>query len=280
MSNLKSKNELPKSGDRIPADKFFVSKMNVRVDEAFGDSDEDQALLKHLQWRDIVQPFIARPEGKGYGVVVGRRRFLAKKKSGAKEFEVGKDCWVREMTDEEGLDASLRENLALFRAELNPIARAKALANLIDTKLIGLRGIARLWRLPVSTLSEWLKVLELSPKMQEVTAAGLLFYTDALQVARMKLGTELQDKLAEILETDGYDAFKRELARMQAGKGKRGMPKGKYWIDRVVWDKRNLKEQKYYDVLTKVAEAKETTVPEYIKNFIIAHMDEISKEMA
>ena len=279
MLTQESKHELPKSGNRIPAAKFFVSKMNVRVEEAFGETDEDQALLKHLQWRDIVQPFIARLEGKGYGVVVGRRRFLAKKKSGVKEFEVGKDCWIREMKDEEALDASLRENLALFRAELNPIARAKALANLIDTKLIGLRGIARLWRIPVSTLSEWLKILELSPKMQEVTAKGLLYYTDALKVARMELGTELQDKLAEIIETYGYDAFKKELARLQTGKGKRGIPKGKYWIDRIVWDKRNLKEQKYYEVLAKVAESKETTVPEYIKNLIMAHIEEIAKEI-
>jgi len=280
MLTQESKLELPRRGDRIPADKFFVSKMNVRVAEAFGETDEDQALLQHLQWRDIVQPFIARPEGNDYGVFIGRRRFLAKKKSGVKEFEVGKDCWIREMTDEEALDASLRENLALFRAELNPIARAKALANLIDTKLIGLRGLARLWRLPVSTVSEWLKILELSHRMQEATANGLLFYTDALRVARMELGTELQDKLAEILETDGYDAFKKELARLQTGKGKRGIPKGKYWIGRIAWDKRNLKEQKYYEVLTKAAESNETTVPEYIKSFIIAHIDEIAKELA
>jgi ParB-like chromosome segregation protein Spo0J len=276
MLTRESKLELSRSGDCIPADKFFVSKMNVRVEEAFGDTDEDQALLKHLQWRDIVQPFIARPEGNRYGVVIGRRRFLAKKKSGVKEFDVGKDCWIREMIDEEALDASLRENLALFRAELNPIARAKALANLIGAKLIGLRGLARLWRLPVSTLSEWLKILELSPRMQAVTANGLLYYTDALKVARMELGTELQDKLAEFLEIDGYDAFRNELARLQTGKGKRGIPKGKYWIDRIVWDKRNLKEQKYYEILAKVVEAKETTVSEYIKNFIIAHIEEIA----
>lgn len=275
----KPKRKLPKCGDRIPADKFFVSKMNVRVGEAFGGTHEDQVLVRHLLWRDIVQPFIARPEGKGFGVVIGRRRFLAKKKGGNKNFEVGKDCWIREMTNEEALDASLRENLALFRAKLNPIARAKALAALIDTRLTGLRGLARLWRLPVSTLSEWLKILELSPKMKEATARDSLYYTDALKVARMKLGTELQDTLAEILETDGYDAFKKELARMQTGKGNRGIPKGVYWIDRIMWDKRNLKEQRYYAVLAKVAEAKETTVPEYIKNFIMTHIEDIAKEI-
>jgi len=279
MLTREPKYELPKRGDRIPANKCFVSKMNVRVDEAFGDTDEDQALLKHLQWRDIVQPFIARPEGEGYGVVIGRRRFLAKIESGVKEFEVGKDGWIREMTDEEALDASLRENLALFRAELNPIARAKALAHLIDTKLIGLRGLARLWRLPVSTLSEWLKILELSPRMQEATSNGFLCYTDALKVARMELGTELQDTLTEVLETDGCGAFKKELARLQTRKGKRGIPKGKYWIDRIAWDKRNLREQKYYEVLAKAAEAKETTVQEFIKNFIITHIEDIAREI-
>ena len=229
-----SKRELPKTGDRIPREKFFVSKMNARFGESFGDKPEDEALKTHLTWRDIVQPFIARPEDKkghwepgmdldlsvGYGVYLGRRRFLGKD---AKEFVVGKDCLIREVTDEEALDASLRENLELFRSTLNPVTKARKISELINSKVITLRGLARLWRIPVSTLSEWLQPNELSLKLQDAGLKDLIHLSDMVQVARLKLGTELQDKLAETVETQGYEAFKSEVARLQAGKGKRGI---------------------------------------------------------
>ena len=301
----KSERELPKSGDRIPPEKFFVSKMNVRINESFGETPEDEALTKHLTWRDIVQPFKARPEDenghwepgmdlslmKGYGVVIGGRRFQGKRKV-AKYFVVGKDCLIEEMTDAEALDASLLENLKLFRSELNPIARAKGLSQLIDMKLTGLkgglRGLARRWRIPASTLSEWLKPLELNLKMQEVTAKGLVHHTDAVQVARLELGTELQDKLAEIVETQGYDPFKSEVARLREGKGKRGIRAGVWDVDRVLWDRRNRKEMEHVKVVDRAAEKKgfvdeksgKVKRPEYIKDFIIRHIDDIAKEAA
>jgi len=34
--------ELPNFGVRIPSERFHVSKLNVRVDEAFGESEEDK----------------------------------------------------------------------------------------------------------------------------------------------------------------------------------------------------------------------------------------------
>jgi len=266
-----SKRALPQVGERIPANKFFVSKMNARVAEAFGETAEDEALTDHLTWRDIVQPFIARPEGKGYGVVIGRRRFLAKSKV-AKEFEIGKDCYIKEMSDEDALDASLRENLAMFRAELNPITRAKGINLLIQQKVTSLRGLARLWRVPVSTMSEWLAVLELSPEMQDVTGKGLIYFTDALKVARLKLGSELQGKLAELVETDGVDAFKKEVARLQEGRGKRGIPKGKYIILRTVFDRRYRPDMAVYEKLEKLAEAKDQKVDDYCKEVLRDHV--------
>lgn len=267
----KTVEELPKTGQRIPANKFFVSKMNVRVDEAFGNAEEDKALTQHLTWRNIVQPFIARPEGDGYGVVIGRRRFLAKMESKAKEFEVGKDCYIREMSDEEALDASLRENLALFRRGLNPIARAKAASKIINMKVSSLRSLARLWRIPASTLSDWLRVLELSEKMQKATAKGLVSYTDALNIARLELGVERQDELANLVENEGYDAFKSELNRLRGGKGKRGIPLGKYSIIRLTWDKRYPPDMEDLEKLEKLAKKAGKDVDEYSKDVLRQH---------
>ncbi|MFQ5999157.1 MAG: ParB/RepB/Spo0J family partition protein [Candidatus Bathyarchaeia archaeon] len=270
---------MPKVGDRIPVERFHVSEMNVRADELFGDAEEDKQLIAQLRRGRIVEPFKARPEGNGYGVVVGRRRFLAKKEAGAKYFVVGTDCLIEEMSDEEAQEASLIENLEILRKSMNPITRAEQLNEIISFSSGGLRGTARRLGISASTLSEWLKVLELTPKMQEAVAKGLLYYTDALMIARMKLGEALQDELAEVLETKGLEALKKELMKVTAGKMKRGIPTGVYRIDRVIWDKRNRTEMGYYEILMKAAEKKGMKVPEYIKDFMIKHIEEIAKEI-
>lgn len=274
-----AKMELPKVGDKIPIERFHVSKLNMRADEPFGDAEEDKLLIANLRYGKIVGPFKARLEGDNYGVYMGRRRFLAKKQLGSKQFVVGIDCLIDNVSDEEARVASLVENLDVLRKDPNPITRAHRLAEVIDASPGGLRGAAAQLGLAPSTLSEWLKVLELSPKMQKAVAEGQLMFTHALQVAKMELGKEKQDDLADVLQKDGLDAFQGELARIPTGKMKRGIPGGVYEVERVTWDKRNRKEMLYYEAVKKAAEAKNTKIPDYIKDFIIRHIDLVKKEI-
>ena len=269
------KKELSKARDRVPVERFHVSPLNVRVEEPFGEAEEDQRLIAQLRRGRIIEPFKARPEGDDYGVFVGRRRFLAKKKAGAKYFVVGVDCLVEDISDENAREASLIENLKMLRKEMNPITRAKALNEVISFSTVGLRGTARRLGVSASTLSEWLKVLELSPRMQEVLAKGLLFYTDALMVARMELGTDLQDELAEVLETEGPDAFKKELVRFSKGKMKRGVPKGVYMVLRTMFDKRYKPDVELYEKLTELAKTKDIKLDEYCKWVLAEHIKSV-----
>jgi len=141
-----------------------------------------------------------------------------------------------------------------------------------------LRGTARRLGIPASNLSEWLKILELSPKMQEAVARELMGYTEAMKLARMRLGVELQDKLAEVLENEGVEVFWKELSRLSTDKMKRGIPKGVYEIDRIMWDKRNREEMGCHEIVRKVARAKGMKTPDYIKDFVTRHIDEIKQE--
>ena len=276
-----SKPELPKIGDKIPREMFFVSDMNVRKGRPFGDSEADKNLIQDLRRAKDNKPvfaFKARPEGDGYGVYVGRRKLLALKML-RKEMVIGVHGVVDHVTDEEAISASWTENRTELQEEMDPISYAEGLQKVLSFSPLSLRKWAEAHNMSPSTVSERLRVLELSPKMQEVTANRKIFYYDALQIAKMKLGKELQDKLAELAETD-YDAFKAELKRRIAGKGKRGIPADRYWIDRLAWDKRNLKHKRCHDILAKVAEADGKTVPEYILGYIIERIDEIAKEVA
>jgi ParB family chromosome partitioning protein len=218
---------LPKMGDQIPVEAFHISRLNVRYGEPFGDSEEDKILISNLSQGRIIQPFKCRPEGAGYGVIFGGRRFQAKKEAGAKYFVVGVDCLIEEMSDQEAREASLVENL--FRRDVDPIARAKALNNVIKERGESLRSTALRWGVPVSNLSEWLKVLELTPSMQDALAKGEIDFTNGLKVARMNFDIETQDKLSEVLQTQGPQAFEKELENLKEATEptrKRGRPKG------------------------------------------------------
>lgn len=267
--------ELPKGGDSIPVQKFHVSPLNVRAEEPFGVTEEDQQLIAQLRRGKIIEPFKARPEGDGYGVFVGRRRFLAKKDVGTKSFVVGADCIIEDVSDEEAREASLIENLDILRKSMNPIARAEQLAEIIAFSPSGLRGTARRLGLPASTLSEWLKVLELSPRMQDVVRKELLGYTEAMKLARMKLGETLQDELAEVLENEGPEAFERELVRVSKGKKKRGVPKGVYIILRTTFDKRYKPDVELYEKLIELAKAKNMKLDEYCKRVLTEHVKSV-----
>jgi ParB-like chromosome segregation protein Spo0J len=267
--------ELVEVGDYIPVEKLHVSPFNVRAGEPFGEAEEDQWLAAQLRRGKIIEPFKARPEDDGYGVFVGRRRFLAKKRAGARFFVVGRDCLIEDVSGEDAKEASLIENLGILRKEMDAITRAKVLNEVISFSTLGLRGTARRLGISASTLSEWLKVLELGPRMQEVLAKGLLFYTDALMIARMKLGTDIQDELAEVLETEGPDALNKELARFSKGKMKRGVPKGVYIVLRTTFDKRYKPDVELYEKLTELAKAENMKLDEYCKWVLTEHLKSV-----
>jgi ParB/RepB/Spo0J family partition protein len=269
--DMLEKRELPKAGEKIPINRFFVSKTNMRVDDPFGESPEDKALIEHFKSTGIVQPFKARPEGYGYGVVVGRRRFLALKEAGVKELTVGQHVWIEEMSDEEAMDASLKENLEEFHKTPDPITRAKAISSYLERLPTGIRGLAKAWGIPHSTLSEYLKILELNPAMQEAVQKGTISFRDALAVARLGLEEKQQIELAKTAEKEGVDAFKRELARLMEGKGKRGIPAGVYIVVRSIFDKRS-EDIKYYEALQKLAQQNGLDIADYVKKVIIDHV--------
>jgi len=220
--------------------------MNIRHGEKFGILDQDKMLSQNLVKGTMVQPIRAKPEGEGFGVYIGRRRFFAKKRARAKFLIVGDEVLIKDLSDEEALDDSLRENLDTFRSKLNPIVRAKALKKLMKTKNMSIRDIANVWRIPPANIGDWIQVLKLSPRMQESVAKGNIFFTDALMLVRMNLLDEQQKELAELSDNSLQD-FKAELKRLLSHREKRGIPEGKYEIWRITFDKGNSADHERYE---------------------------------
>ena len=262
-------------GEIIPVEKFYVSQMNVRSEESFGKSEEDEKLISNLRQGKIVQPFIARPEGSKYGVFIGRRRFLAKKYLGVKNFVVGVDCLIKEISDRDARESSLVENLRILRKDMNPILRARKLNDLVFLENRGIRGTARSLGIAASTLSDWLRVLELEPEIQAAILNEKIFFSDALKIDRMKLSKSQQIKLAGVVEKEGMDAFKKELRRIISGKTKKGLPKGVYFVLRANFDKRSKTDLGHYEKLKKLAESKGMRFDECAKWIIAEYLNSI-----
>jgi ParB family chromosome partitioning protein len=257
--------ELPGFGERIPAARFHISTLNVRVNEPFGESEEDKLLIENLRRAKTVQPFKARPEGNGYGIYVGRRRFLAKCAVGAEAFVVGQDVLIDNASEDDAREASLVENLTVLREEMNPILRARKVQDLIDFNMAGLRAVARKLGLAPSTLSEWTKILQLTPPMQKAVEKGQIFYNDGLNVAKMKVGEFKEEELAVAADTGGRPGFIAEFEKLQTGRGRRGIPKGKYRVTRIMWEERDQEDMRDYQKLEERARAVNMTVDEFCK---------------
>ncbi len=151
--------------EMISLDKIVISSSNVRADEYFGD-DEDQELVKSIESLGVLQPIIVRQIGDMYELTAGRRRFLSAKESGLTEIP----CIIKDASGDEALDISLSENL--FRKDLDPVTLGRALKRRIDRSGISLREYARRIGKPASTLSDFIRMTDLSPDMQNEVHAG------------------------------------------------------------------------------------------------------------
>jgi len=253
----------------IPVEDIYVSPLNVRAEDDFGNCEEDKVLMNNIRRTDIKQLIVVRPDGNGkYEVIIGRRRFLALKDTVKEMPCIVRDDW----DDREAVKASLIENLGVLRKDLDPITRAKAIKKLLDMKPNVHGAMTRLARelgIPKQTLSDFLKVLDLTPEMQEKVATGTVTFRDALKVARA-LSEQEQKALAEEAEK-GSEAFKSALERMLEGKGKRGAPPGLLAV-RVIFDPESMEERTYFEKLRHYCESKGMKVSEYVKNLLIEHV--------
>lgn len=244
----------------IPIDKIRVSDLNIRAEDAFGD-EEDQGLVENISSLGILQPIIVRPVGDMYEVDVGRRRFLSARQIGLKEVP----CIVREASEEEAMDASLSENV--FRKGVDPVTLGRALKLRLEKGDVGLNEYSRMIGKPKSTLSEWLRMNDLSPAMQNEVQSGNIPFIYALKVARMELPPEEENILAEESRTSGFEVFKNALDRISEDREKRGAPKG-LLIVRINFGP----ESQDYEALKRLADAQGIDLSDYCMKILADHI--------
>lgn len=245
--------------EMIPLDRISISAFNVRANEPFGD-EEDQELMENIASFGVLQPIIVRTVGDMYELTAGRRRFLSARESGLTEIP----CIIKDVYDDEASDISLSENI--FRKDLDPVTIGRALKRRIDRSGISLREYARRIGMPVSTMSEFLRMIDLSPDMQNEVQSGTVTFREALKVARMNLPPEKEMTLAREAREGGSDSFKKTLDRIASEQEKRGAPKG-LLIVRISWGQ----ESPEYSALKQFAESEGIDLSEYCQKILTKH---------
>ena len=132
------------------------------------DEESIEELANSIKEYGVIQPIIVTKQNDYYQIVAGERRWRASKKAGLSEIP----AIVREYDKQKNSEIALIENIQ--RKDLNPIEKAMAIRELLDTydltqqKLADKLGISR------SGLANTVRILNLSPKVIELVKEGKL----------------------------------------------------------------------------------------------------------
>jgi len=128
--------------------------------------DSIDELSRSIKESGVLQPIIVSPEGDGYRIIVGERRWRAAQRIGLKKIPV----LIRTMSNEKQLEASLVENL--HREDLNPLEIALAYQKLIQKLDHTQEEIAQKVGKDRSSVTNYLRLLRLPQEIQDCLGEG------------------------------------------------------------------------------------------------------------
>jgi len=125
-------------------------------------------LKDSIKEKGVIQPAIVRPNGEGYELIAGERRFRAVKELGYDEIPV----IVKNVSDADSLELSLIENIQ--REELNPVEEANAYMDLLKKFNFSQEEISKAVGKDKSTISNTLRLLTLPKLIQDYVSEDLI----------------------------------------------------------------------------------------------------------
>ena len=164
----------------------------------------DGALLDELASsiaaRGMIQPIVVRPNGHGFQIVAGERRWRAAQRARLHEVPVV----VRDLTDAETLEIALVENIQ--RQDLNAIEEAQAYQKLSDEFGHTQEALAQIVHKSRSHIANLLRLLDLPEPVQARVVEGEL----SMGHARALLGARDVETLADQVLARGLSVRETE----------------------------------------------------------------------
>ncbi len=201
---------LPSDGEQrmVPIDQVRSSSFNPRKD--FRD-DELNELADSIRTKGLVQPIVVRPDpqGSGYEIVAGERRWRASQRAGLHAVPV----IVRDLADRDALEIAIIENVQ--RADLNAIEEAGGYRDLIERFQYSQEQLSEIIGKSRSHVANTLRLLKLPPEVQALVQDGqltagharaLIGRPDAAQLAARIVAEDLNVREVEALVQDAAGA--------------------------------------------------------------------------
>ena len=180
------------------------------------DAEALNGLVESVREMGVLQPVLVRPDGDGYVLIAGERRFRAAQRAGLVEIP----AVVRSVDDLGSLEQALVENL--HRQDLNPLEEAAAYQQLIEDFGLTQEQVAKRVGKTRPTVANHLRLFQLSPTAQKLLGDGDITFGHA----KALLGhpdRAYQDALARKVVSDGLsvrevEALVNERLDLEAGR--------------------------------------------------------------
>ena len=172
-------------------------------------------LVASIREKGVLQPLLVRPQGVGYEIIAGERRWRASQQAGLTQVPV----IIKNFNDEETLEVALIENLQ--RQDLNPLEEALGFERLLNEFHRTQEQLAQVVGKSRSYVANTLRLLELSEKVKQFLEEGLL----TAGHARALLNAKNPDKLAQKVIDQGLSVRQTEQLAVTEGEKKTRAPK-------------------------------------------------------
>ena len=186
VSNFPPDNELNDCLQKISLDSITPNPYQART---VWNEDELSELTESIKANGIIQPIIVRPIGTGFQLIAGERRLRAAELANLKTIP----ALVRRATDEQLQEWALVENI--HRVDLNPIERAKAYHEYINTFSLTQAEAAERLGEGRSVVANYLRLLDLPHEIKQMLADSRLSMGHARAILALPTD-ELRRKLA------------------------------------------------------------------------------------
>lgn len=152
-------------------------------------------LAESIRLRGVLQPIIVRrsPDGQGYQLVAGERRWRASQRAGLHQVP----ALIRDLDEAATYEIALVENIQ--RQDLNAIEEANAYRKLIDDFGHSQEALAKIVGKSRSHVANLMRLLELPQSVQNLVAENAL----AMGHARALIGVEQAEEIAQRVVKDG-----------------------------------------------------------------------------
>ena len=225
--------------------KLKITEVEPNRDQPRKNFDQEalEELAQSIGEYGLIQPIVVTKKDGYYSIIAGERRWRASKLAGLKEIP----AIIRDDDEKVNSEISLIENM--LREDLNPYEKALGIRTIIDNYGLSQEDVAKKLGKGRSTIANWVRVLNLEPRVLEMAKNGKLTeghckallaitdpekqYTTAIQMLERGQTVRQVEKKAKIKETkeeqkrnhilyksieDNFQSFFGTKVKLDAGK--------------------------------------------------------------